>query len=74
VNLDPATLAVGAAVGGSVGTLAAIIIVALILRFAFHSWQDLDGLRTQATAELRAQNADLRRRIEQLERRLDSQP
>lgn len=65
--MDPATLAIGAAVGGGVGTLAALIVFGLIGRFVYRTWQDFDHLRTIALDELRAQNADLRRRIEALE-------
>lgn len=66
--MDPATLAVGAAVGGGVGTLAALLIWGLIGRFVFRLWQDFDTLRTQALAELRSENVELRRRIEDLEK------
>lgn len=65
--MDPATLAVGAAVGGGVGTLAALIVFAVIGRFVYRTWQDFDQLRTKALDELRSQNADLRKRIEALE-------
>jgi hypothetical protein len=74
VNLDPATLAIGAAVGGGVGSLAALVVLALIIRYVFGLWRDFDQLRTQALTELRSQNADLHRRIDQLEKRLDSAP
>jgi hypothetical protein len=69
VNLDPATLAIGAAVGGGVGSLAALVVLALIIRYVFGLWRDFDQLRTEALSELRSQNADLRKRIELLEAR-----
>jgi len=67
MNLDPATLAVGAAVGGGVGSLAALVIVALIVRYVFGMWRDFDQLRSQSLDELRKQNGELRKRIEALE-------
>jgi len=68
-GLDPTTLAVGAAVGGGVGSLAALLVIALIGRYVFRLWQDFDSLRTAAIDELRKENTDLRQRIETLERR-----
>jgi hypothetical protein len=65
--VDPTTLAIGAAVGGGVGTLAALIVFALIGRFVYRSWQEFDALRTTALTELRTQNDELRKRIEALE-------
>jgi hypothetical protein len=70
--MDPATLAIGATIGGGVGTLAALIVFGLIGRFIWRSYSDFDAIRDKALAELRAQNGDLRERIETLERRLDS--
>ena len=67
MNLDATTLAVGAAVGGGVGSLAALVIVALIVRYVFAMWRDFDQLRSQALTELRAQNVELRKRLEALE-------
>jgi hypothetical protein len=68
MNLDPTTLAVGAAVGGGVGSLAALVIVAFIVRYVFSLWREFDAIRTQSLTELRAQNAELRARVEALER------
>ena len=65
--MDPLTLALGAAVGGGVGGLATLLIVALIVRYVFTLWQDFDSLRSAALAELRAENEHLRKRIEALE-------
>jgi hypothetical protein len=64
-GMDPATLALGAAVGGGVGTLAAIVIVAIVGRFAWKMWMDFDGLRSQALNELRAENEHLRKLLEE---------
>jgi uncharacterized membrane protein YczE len=63
MGLDPTTLAVGAAIGGGVGTLATLVIIGLIARYVFRMWQDFDNLRTKAMDELRTENADLRAQL-----------
>jgi type II secretory pathway component PulJ len=70
MNLDPATLAIGAAVGGGVGTLAALFVFGLIARFAWRLWKDFDQQRTDRMNVLADENADLRRRVAALEARL----
>ena len=67
--MDPTTLAIGAAVGGGVGSLATLVIVGLIVRWAWGLFRDFDQLRTAVLDELRTENTDLRQRIEALERR-----
>lgn len=63
--MDPATLAVGAAIGGGVGALAALVVWALITRFVYRLWMDFDSLRSNALNELRAENAHLRELLEE---------
>lgn len=67
MNLDPATLFVGASIGGGVGSLATLVIIALIVRYVFRTWQEFDALRTQSLVELRSQNDELRKRVTALE-------
>lgn len=64
-RLDPTTLAIGAAIGGGVGTLAAVVIVALMVRFGYRLFRDFDQLRTDALTELRAENAHLRELLDE---------
>lgn len=70
MNLDPATLAIGAAVGGGVGTLAAIVVMGLVFRFAWNLFKQFDQQRTDALNVLREENKDLRRRLEDVESRV----
>jgi cell division protein FtsB len=74
MDLDPRTLAIGAAVGGGVGTLATLVVVGLVIRFTYRMWRDFDQLRTDAMIELRAENDYLRKRIEALEKKVGLEP
>lgn len=67
--MDPVTLAIGASVGGGVGSLAALVVVALVVRYVFGLWRDFDSLRSASLDEVRKQNEDLRRRLDALEQR-----
>lgn len=68
--MDPGTLILLSGLASSVGTFAAIVIFALIGRAVYRTFMDFDSLRSQALAEMRSENADLRRRVAELEKRL----
>jgi hypothetical protein len=71
--MDPTSIAIlSAATGASIGTIAAVLVAALIGRFVWRTFRDFDQIRTDALVELRAQLLDARRRIADLEARLDS--
>lgn len=69
LQLDPATLAIGASIGGGVGTLAALVIWALIARFVYRSWMELDAIRDRILSAQTQELQELRKRLERLESR-----
>lgn len=66
--MDAQSIAILSAVtGASIGTIAAILIAALVGRFVYRTFRDFDELRTLALKETRAQLDEARERIAELE-------
>jgi hypothetical protein len=63
--VDPLTLILLGAMGGSASTLATLLVFGIIGRFVYRSWMDVDALRSGALEELRKENEHLRAQLKE---------